>query len=256
MHAHLVQFEIAWEDPEANYRHVESLLEQTRPEAGDLVVLPEMFDTGFSFNLEKTVAASTRTIEWLRSVATSRGITIHGSCTLRGEDGRGRNMAMIINQRGDLVGQYAKIHPFSFGKEHEYFTAGTGTLQYRWSYLSVCPAICYDLRFPELFRRGMLQGAEMFVVGANWPGVRAHQWRALLIARAIENQAYVLGVNRVGNDPTVSYLGGSIAVSPKGSILGELGYAEEVLSIEVDSNAVWDWRKAFPAWRDIKMMKL
>jgi predicted amidohydrolase len=158
-----------------------------------------------------------------------------------------------------VLAEYAKIHPFSYGREPERFEGGVEITVYRWGEeagqaLTVCPAICYDLRFPELFRLGLFRGAEAFAVGANWPESRQHHWRALLIARAIENQAVVLGVNRTGRDPNLAYAGGSIAVGPRGDILGELGSEEAVLSVEIDPREVHAWRERFPAWRDIKLM--
>jgi predicted amidohydrolase len=119
--------------------------------------------------------------------------------------------------------------------------------------LTVCPAVCYDLRFPELFRRGLLAGAGAFAIGANWPAARAAHWRALLVARAIENQAFVLGVNRTGSDPHLVYAGGSIALGPKGEVLGELGATPGVLTVEIDPLAVREWRDTFPAWKDARL---
>src|SRR5690606_21197988 len=114
--------------------------------------------------------------------------------------------------------------------------------------------VCYDLRFAELFRRGLKLGAEVYVIGANWPAARAAHWRTLLVARAIENQAVVLGVNRCGNDPHLAYAGGPIAVGPKGDILGELGEAPGILSVEVSPESIRDWREEFPAWRDARLL--
>jgi predicted amidohydrolase len=119
--------------------------------------------------------------------------------------------------------------------------------------LTICPAVCYDLRFPELFRRGLQQGAEMFVLGANWPSARQHHWRTLLIARAIENQAFVIGVNRCGSDPHLDYSGGSMALGPKGEILAELGDEERIESVEIDPEKLRSWRGEFPAWRDARL---
>jgi predicted amidohydrolase len=102
----------------------------------------------------------------------------------------------------------------------------------------------------------MAMGAECYAIGANWPRARQAHWRALLIARAIENQAFVLGVNRTGRDPTLEYAGGSIAIGPKGDVLGELGDEEAVLSVQVDPRQVREWRETFPAWRDGKIERV
>lgn len=116
--------------------------------------------------------------------------------------------------------------------------------------LMVCPAICYDLRFPELFRAGLALGAQAYALGANWPAERAHHWRALIIARAIENQAFVFAVNRVGCDPALEYAGGSLIVSPMGDVLAEGDDTVRVISAEISPGEVHAWREKFPAWRD------
>lgn len=156
-----------------------------------------------------------------------------------------------------MLCEYAKIHPFSYGREGESYTGGDAVGVYDWvsgqESLRVCPAVCYDLRFPELFRAGVRLGAEAFVIGANWPAARQHHWRTLLLARAIENQAVVLGVNRCGNDPHLAYAGGSIAVSPKGEVLGEMDDRPGVLTVEVDPGAVRAWRREFPALGDVRL---
>jgi omega-amidase len=107
----------------------------------------------------------------------------------------------VFGAGGKLLAEYAKVHPFTFGREPEAFEGGDGVVTYAWGGLTVCPAVCYDLRFPELFRHGLMRGAEVFCLGANWPDARQAHWRALAMARAIENQAFVLAVNRVGRDP-------------------------------------------------------
>jgi omega-amidase len=281
MHAHLVQFDIAWEDPKMNFGRVRRVLgldrapdepRQCPVRAGDLVCLPEMFDTGFSLNPERTHDEAGATLEFLRTLAKELTCTVHGSRTLRAaspSSGRGRNMATVVGPGGEVIAEYSKIHPF-LGTEAERFEPGTGAVTYSWTPtpggsveagVTVGIGICYDLRFPELFRRLVLargagngRSAEVIAIGANWPLSRAHHWRALLIARAIENQAYVLGVNRVGRDPNLAYNGGSIAVSPKGDVLGELDDRAGVLSVEIDGGEVRRWRATFPALRDARMV--
>jgi predicted amidohydrolase len=271
LHAHLVQMDIVWEDRSANYRKVRSLLSNTRVEPGDLVVLPEMFDTGFSFNIESTADTDVRagkpesgaTLEFLRALAADLRATVHGSRTVIGPDARGRNMATIVAPSGALLCEYAKIHPFSYGRETERFTGGDTVVTYPWTRAAdapvaektlVCPAVCYDLRFPELFRLGLKAGAEVYALGSNWPAPREFHRRTLSIARAIENQAFVLSVNRVGKDPALAYAGGTLAVGPRGDVLAELGDTEGVLSVPVDLLALREWRQTFPAWRDTRLV--
>jgi omega-amidase len=272
MRAHLVQLNSVWEAKKENYARVRALLESADISRGDLIVLPEMFDTGFSFNTEatqdgmlqagpnscKSLGSEGPTLRFLKELGREHGVTVHGSRTIIDSTGKGRNLASVIGPDGAVLAEYAKIHPFSYGRETERFVGGTQVLTYTWTpgngeAVTICPAVCYDLRFPELFRKGLQQGAMMYVIGANWPAPRAMHWRSLLIARAIENQAVVVGVNRTGKDPTLTYSGGSIAVSPKGEILGELGDEERVLSVLIDAGAVREWRSTFPAWKDMKL---
>jgi len=261
MQAHLVQLDIAWEDRGANIRRVHELLVGVAINSGDLVVLPELFDSGFSLNIEATSDAAGATAAALADLAKGHGVTVHGSRTIIGPDGKGRNQAFIVGPDGSTLTQYDKVHPFSFGREPERFTGGAEVVTYRWAEaqqgaegpsLLVCPAVCYDLRFPELFRAGLGLGAECFVLGANWPQERAGHWRALLIARAIENQAFVIGVNRAGADPHLRYAGGSMVIDPMGEVLLEMGSSEGVGSLRIDPERVRAWRERFPAWKDGK----
>ncbi|GJM18953.1 MAG: hydrolase [Phycisphaeraceae bacterium] len=265
MRAHLVQLDIAWEDRDANFERVRRLLEPVGVEPGDLVALPEMFDSGFSLNTNATADADGRTAAFLAALAADYRCTVQGGRTVRSP-----NDDLATNQMtcyapphtGDgpptLLADYAKIHPFSFGREPEKFRGGTQVVTYPWSAedttLTICPAVCYDLRFPELFRLGLAAGAEVFAIGANWPRPRHAHWRALAIARAIENQGYVLAVNRAGDDPHLSYAGGTIAVDPQGRVIGELGEEEDVLSTPVSPTEIHSWRQAFGAWRDSRLM--
>jgi len=258
MQAHLIQMDILWEDRSANHAVVERMLDGVDVRPGDLIVLPELFDIGFTLNLDVAPDADGSTLRFLLGLADDLGVTIHGSRAVRPCDcDKALNTVCVVAPGDRLLCDYAKVHPFSYGREGECYKGGERVETYLWASgtdtLTVCPAVCYDLRFPELFRRGVRQGAEVFAIGANWPGVRQHHWRTLLLARAIENQAYVLGVNRCGNDPHLAYAGGTIAVSPKGEVVGELGDQPGVLTVQLDPGAVRAWRKEFPALRDMRL---
>jgi predicted amidohydrolase len=275
--AHLVQLDIAWEDPQENYERARQLLDRAELNRGDLVLFPEMFDTGFSFNIQKTNDKGGSTLAFLVELASEFHVTVQGGRTVAAcHRCAASNLMSVVSPTPTsatpttptptptptVICEYTKVHPFSIGKENEAFEGGDEVLTYTWATpagnLVVCPAICYDLRFPELFRLGLLKGAEVFALGACWPSARQHHWRALAIARAIENQAYMLACNRTGKDPhppSLEYAGGSIAIGPKGDILGELGCEPGVLSIPIDAAEPRRWREKFPAWRDIKLIK-
>jgi omega-amidase len=257
--AHLVQLDITWENPVVNRDRVAQLLDHADVRRGDFVLLPEMFDTGFSFAIDKTNDKRGETLQFLLDLADDLGVTLQGGRTVAAcHRCAAKNIASVVAPGQKLLCEYAKMHLFSPGGEQEHFEPGRDVVTYTWNDdLRVQPAICYDLRFPELFRAGAKQGAEVIAIGACWLSTRHAHWRALAVARAIENQAFVLAVNRVGNDPPKAdgspgarYLGGSIAVSPIGEVLGELDDREGVLSVAVDPRVVRAWREKFPALRD------
>jgi len=259
MRLHLVQLDIRWEDAASNCRRVAELLDQARPDPGDLVLLPEMFDSGFSFNTAATVDQG-RTLAFLMMQATSRQVYVHGHRTaMVPGTNAARNRATVIGPDGTILTEYDKIHLFSIGGESERMSAGTYTTTYvagtGKAALTVFPAICYDLRFPELFRGPRVGRLDLIALGACWPAKRAGHFRALSIARAIENQCFVAFCNRTGKDPeptNTEYSGGSLVVDPLGTVLGEADESEQVLSVSIEPGAARAWKETFPAWRDAK----
>jgi omega-amidase len=244
------QFDIAWEDKPANHAAIERLLDDADIAPGAFVLLPELGDTGFSFNLDAIV--DDRSLAWACRIARERRIWLQHGYPERGRDGRGRNCASIVSPDGQVIATYRKVHPFSYGKEIEHYAGGDELVVTDIDGITICPQICYDLRFPELWRLGAINGAELFTIGASWPSPRQHHWRTLLIARAIENQGYVIAVNRIGRDPHLSYLGGSMIISPKGDVLAEGGPDEAtVLTATLDFDELREWRDTFPAMKDI-----
>lgn len=253
MKVHCCQLDIAWEDKRANYAKVRALVERTRPEAGDLLVLPEMFATGFTMNVAAAAEAPNSTTEqFVREIAQEHRICVlAGVVTSANEAGKGLNQALAVAPDGGVLARYSKIHPFSLGGETKHYERGACIELFDWNGLKVAPFVCYDLRFPEIFRTAVRRGAEMFVVIANWPSRRAQHWVTLLQARAIENLAYVVGVNRAGNDPKLPYPGRSLVVNPHGNILADAGDGERMVQAEIDRAVLTDWRRDFPALRDM-----
>lgn len=269
MLAHLVQFDIVWEDKPRNFAQTEDLVASANVKPGELIVLPEMFDTGFSSNVASTHDQDALTLTYLRELAQRTGAIVHGSRTGLNADGRGLNLATIVGPDGSVLCEYAKAHLFPLSgatsAEADTFAPGQRIETYTWTQtpsgsvgrgthtgdesITVCPTICYDLRFPELFLHGLRAGAGLFVVASNWPSARETHRKALSIARAIENQAYVLSVNRCGHDPHLPYAGGTLAIDPRGEIIGELKDQPGVLSVEIDPREIRRWRDIFPAWR-------
>jgi predicted amidohydrolase len=180
-----------------------------------------------------------------------RAFVVAGVVT-RASDGRGRNDAVVYAPDGALVTRYAKLHPFSFSGETNHYQAGDEIELIDIGEFRVAPFVCYDLRFPEAFRRAVRAGAEVLVVIANWPAAREAHWLALLAARAIENQAYVVGLNRVGSDPHLSYSGKSLILGPRGETLVAAGTAEQLLVAEIEKAPLEEYRCQFPALADMR----
>ena len=252
----IVQCASVWEDKAATFAHVDALIDSAMPAPESLIVLPELFDTGFSFNVSATHDQAGQTLHYLKALASRTRCTVHGSRTLLGSDGRGRNCATIVSADGRVVCEYAKIHPFSIGKESQFFSGGERIVNYALATSSgtttIGPSICYDLRFSELYRAQVSAGAEVLVVPANWPAVRQMHRLALARARAIENQCICVSVNRAGSDPSFAYGGASSIFDAKGEIILELDERPQVASMSIDLDALRTWRAAFPVLADRK----
>jgi omega-amidase len=233
---------------------VETLLRANPPAAGSLVVFPEMFATGFSMNVPGIRESAEReTEQFLARLARERSVYLTaGLVTAESPKGRGRNLSVTIDPNGAEVSRYVKMQPFTPGGEADNFEAGPAVTTWAWHEFTVAPFVCYDLRFPEHFRAAARKGADLITVIANWPVARIHHWVALLQARAIENQAFVVGVNRCGTDPKLSYNGRSIIVSPKGDVLADAGNGECIISAALDRESLVAYRNDFPFLKDMK----
>jgi predicted amidohydrolase len=249
-----LQFDIAWEDKPANFDRVRRLLAAAAPRKDSLVVLPEMFATGFSMNADAiTEPYGGPTEQFLAGTAKELGVLLLAGAAMRGRDGRARNKALVFSSSGELLAFYAKMRPFTPGGESKHYAAGTQPAVFRWRDWTISPFVCYDLRFPEIFREATAtHQPHLFVVIACWPVKRIHHWVRLLQARAIENQAYVVGVNRVGSDPQFNYTGRSIIVDPHGEILADAGDRECCLGAELDLAALLEYRRELPFLADLR----
>ena len=248
MRVALLQTDIAWEDVAENHRRAERLLAEAAAGEARLAILPEMFSTGFSMDSQRIAQPPGGSSEnFLREQSKKLNLWILASIPESGEPAA-RNMALLVSPKGSVT-RYAKIHPFSLAGEHEHYAAGDRVVTAEVEGIRVTPFICYDLRFPEVFRAAAAD-TDLFAVVANWPDERREHWRTLLRARAIENQAYVAGVNRVGWGGRLHYAGDSAAVAPLGETLAEGDDRERVLFCEIDPAAVSRLRARFPALSD------
>ena len=251
MNTHLVQIDSVWEDRPANHTKTRQLIADAHPQPGSLIILPEMFSTGFSMNLPVTAEEEGgATEQFLREIATEYQSCVIGGLVTPAASGRGMNQALAIAPDGRILARYTKNHPFSMGGEDKAHVAGTSVSLFEWQGLKIAPLICYDLRFPELARRAVRAGAEVLIYIAAWPVKRIQHWITLLQARAIENLCYVIGVNRCGTDPQFTYSGRSLVVDPHGIIIADAAEQERVVSAQLDPNVVRNWRSQFPALKD------
>lgn len=243
----LLQQPLVWLDAQANLRHFDMLLEPLRQR--DVIVLPEMFTTGFAMNAAENALPEQEVINWLRHWAAITDALIGGSVALKTAQGA-VNRFLLVEPSG-RVHHYDKRHLFRMAGEHHHYQAGKERKVVEWRGWRILMQVCYDLRFPVWSRN--LQDYDLALYVANWPAPRAKHWQSLLTARAIENQAYVAGCNRVGDDDNGHhYQGDSVILDAQGEVLAqaEPGLAAQ-LDAELSLDALQHYRAAFPAWRDV-----
>ncbi|WP_366924690.1 carbon-nitrogen family hydrolase [Metallumcola ferriviriculae] len=248
----VIQMDVALGNPEINRKRVSELIGSAVSGRGQVVVLPEMWNTGYA--LDKLDVIADRSGEpstgLLQSLAREHKVDIIGGSVSSNENSKFFNRALVVNSQGELVHTYNKIHLFRLMKEEQYLHPGNRNKPFDLAGVKWGLIICYDLRFPELTRKLAVDGAEILAVPAEWPKVRLHHWRSLLIARAIENQQYVVAVNRVGSDGKNVFGGHSMVVDPLGEVLYEAGEQEEVFTVDIDIGKVAEVRQAIPVFSD------
>lgn len=242
----LLQSDIVWEQPDANLKNYDKLL------AGvghtDLVVLPEMFTTGFTMHpLKMKETMEGRSVQWMKQVASKKSTAVTGTLIIE-EDGNFYNRCLWVFPNGSIR-HYDKRHLFTMAGEHLHYQAGSERLVVEHMGWRFCPLICYDLRFPVWSRN--TDNYDVLIYMTNWPAARHHVWKSLLVARAIENQAYCVGVNRVGTDASEKqYRGDSALIDPKG-FATYLGHNEKAETFKITYSDLHRFRKTFPVLSDM-----
>lgn len=249
----LVQYSPAWENPAGNINRIDLLLNNLNI-SYDLLVFPELTLTGFTFN-------SAKFAEDIDGISTSYFISLakkFNSDIIAGlierDDYNIYNCLIHIDKKGLIKAKYRKIHPFSFAGEHKYFNSSNEPLITKIDELKVGLSICYDLRFPELYRIYAKEKVDLLINIANWPQKRIEHWKLLTKARALENLAYFIGVNRVGNDPENVYNGCSSIINPLGELLNKYSEKEEIIFYEIDLTLLSSTRNKFSFLEDIKLI--
>ena len=250
----LVQTALIWEDPDANRKKLEQQLANVN--YTDLIILPEMFTTGFSMHPEALAETpSGHTLKWMQKMAADKDALLTGSIIVN-DQGHYYNRLYAVFPDGSFS-FYDKRHLFRMGEENEHYTPGRDKLILEYKSWKIFPLVCYDLRFP-VWSRNQQNNYDLLLYVANWPESRNMVWKTLLEARALENQAYVAGVNRVGTDGTgLRYSGDSRMIDAKGIIISNIPAQKEFIeTIELSKKTLEDFRQKFPVWMDADRFKI
>ena len=256
----LVQSDLHWENKRANIDMFEEKINSIKTQT-EIVILPEMFNTGFSMHPEKLAEKMEGdTIQWMKKISKQKNIILAGSLIIE-EEGNFYNRLVWMMPNGQF-GVYDKRHRFGYGGEYEEFAAGNKRLIASVKGWRINLLVCYDLRFPVWARQQSFENNDGFeydvlVYVANWPERRIHAWRTLLQARAIENQCYTIGVNRVGDDGNnIRYNGCSMIIDPLGEVLYEKKDEEDVFTYTMEKEKLDEVRNKFPFWKDADVFQI
>lgn len=259
----IIQTDLVWENVRENLDRLDLKLNTMIPKT-DLIVLPEMFTTGFA--VDRSSIAETESgegLQWMKTAAKKVDAAIVGSIAVKLKD-KLVNRLYWVNPDGTYF-HYDKRHLFRMANEHQYFEPGRSKLLVEYKGWKFCPLICYDLRFPiwsrntwDITNENYIADYDALIYVANWPEIRSYPWKQLLIARAIENQAYVIGVNRVGKDGNgINHSGDSAVITPRGELLSAVtANQEEILTVTLKKKDLIEYRKVFPVGRDADQFEL
>lgn len=249
----LVQYNPVWENKEENKKQLEKLIESNNEDIS-LLIFPEMTLTGFTMQSSlQAEEVSGDSISFFKSIAKRKNCHVVAGSILK-EGNNIFNSAIHLNEEGEIQKVYNKIHPFSMSGEDIKYSAGEKPVITKIGDIKTGLSICYDLRFPELFRFYAKQKVDLIIDIANWPSARIEHWRTLLKARAIENQCFVIGVNRTGSDPVSKYNGFSSVYDPTGKEIVTVENKEEMITANLDIQLVQETRNKYPFLNDIKLL--
>lgn len=236
---------------EINRKKVERYIKNAAENGTNIVVLPELWSTGYCLpRIGELLEEHTEVLLELQKLAKKYELTIVAGSIPTKENESIYNTLIVISKHGELVKQYSKVHLFKLMDEHHFLTAGNKDGLFQIDDVQAAGMVCYDLRFPEWFRLHAVSGAEIFFIVAEWPLSRIEQWKVMLQSRAIENQSFVIGCNRVGSDDNTTFGGHSIIVDPYGKILAEGSENEELVTASISIKLVEKARKFIPILQD------
>ena len=248
----LAQLDMGFENKDTAMKTSLEMMEKAAAQQADIIVFPEMTLTGFTMSPSTygETKENSATIAFFQEAAKKYQMAVvFGVIFLA--DGTARNHSVVLGKDGQILADYAKIHPFSYGAEARYYTGGTQLASCVMRGVPTSPFVCYDLRFPEIFQAASKKSLLLTDI-ANWPIARISHWQTLLQARALENQCFVVGVNRSGKDKTLTYTGDSMLISPEGEVLAHLTGEDALQVVEIDPAQAEAYRKKFPLKADRK----
>lgn len=243
----LAQMNIVWEDFQANYEKIEKFTLEASNKNCDIVLFPEMSFSGFTMNIDSLPIDEENVLNCIKKIAIRYKINVAIGYAINNKGAS--NKYVVVDYKGNVLINYTKIHPFTYGEETKYYKSGEQICYCNIKEFVLSTFICYDLRFPEIFQIASLK-ANIIIVAANWPEERSNHWLSLLKARAIENQCYIIGVNRVGNDKTLNYIGQSIVINPNGEIISSIEKDEKLITASLDIAEIKNVKSKFDIKRD------
>lgn len=246
------QMDVEWLDTKTNLKKVSDWLQELAPRDLDLIVFPEMCLSGFAMEREQaSVSMAGPEVEELLRISRHMKAKILLGAAVNNQ-GNYSNDCLVLHA-GEIMARYSKMNPFTFGGEHEHYSPGREFVVFKHEEVGIMPMICYDLRFPRLFE-AVIDQVGLYIVIASWPAGRAEHWKTLLRSRAIDYQAFVIGVNRTGSGGGLEYTGDSAAFDPLGEQVLGFMRGEGIELIEIDVNRVVKWRESFPILKDRKAL--
>ncbi|MFC5559799.1 carbon-nitrogen family hydrolase [Ureibacillus thermophilus] len=246
-----IQMNVGFGKVEENFQRAEQLIREAASQGAEMVVLPEMWNTGYALEKLEELADENgeRTKAFLKTLARELGIHIIGGSVATKQNGKFYNTMYVVNRDGELISEYSKVHLFRLMDEEKYLEAGDSMNCFELGDLLAAAVICYDIRFPEWLRAHALAGAKVLFVSAQWPTPRIDHWKILLQARAIENQCFVIAVNRISRKPE-NFNGQSMVIGPWGEVFWTGAQDEELAVIDVDFSIVDEVRTRIPVYDD------
>lgn len=248
----VVQMNVVFADPERNFSEVKKFVEEGAKAGADVLVFPEMWNAGYALKELDRLADENgeQTKEWLSRLSLKYRVNIVGGSVATKKDGKFYNTMFVVDRNGEIVAEYDKAHLFKLMDEHVYMSAGEQANVFTLDGVTCGGIICYDLRFPEWIRTHVLKGADIMFIPAQWPKKRIDHWQLLLQARAIENQCYIVAVNRVGDDPNNEFNGHSMVIAPWGELLLSNETSEGIYYANLDLQEVKRVRETIPVFQD------